>query len=66
MGESPPHEILEYLMEVRSLKESNLVDIIGSKDVVTEIIDGKRNISTNRAKALGEFFCVSPKLFISL
>lgn len=52
MGESSSHEILEYLMEVRGLKESDLVDIIGSKGVVTEIIDGKRNISKNQAKAL--------------
>lgn len=66
MGESSPHEILEYLMEVRGLKESDLVDIIGYKDVVTKVIDGKRNINKKQAKALEEFFCVYPKLFISL
>lgn len=66
MGESSPHEILEYLMEVQGLKECDLVDIIGSKDVVSEIIHGKRNISKKQAKALEEFFCVYPKLFISL
>lgn len=66
MGESSPHEILEYLMEVRGLKESDLVDIIGSKDVVTEIIDGKIKITKNQAETLGEFFHVSPELFISL
>ena len=66
MGESSPHEILEYLMEVRGLKESDLADIIGYKGIVSEIIHGKRNISKNQAKALEEFFCVYPKLFISL
>ena len=63
MGESSPHEILQHLMEAREIKQSDLVGIIGSKEVVSEIFNGKRAISKAQAKVLGEFFHVSPELF---
>ncbi|HLP90394.1 MAG TPA: transcriptional regulator [Nostocaceae cyanobacterium] len=61
---SSPQEILLHLMDVRSLKQLDLVEIIGSKSLVSEIINGKRSISKAQAKALGAFFNVSPALFI--
>ncbi|AFZ15680.1 transcriptional regulator, XRE family (plasmid) [Crinalium epipsammum PCC 9333] len=62
--ESSPQEILLHLMEVGSLKQVDLVGIIGSKGVVSDLVNGKRSISKTQAKALGEFFNVSPALFI--
>lgn len=59
-----PHAILKHLMEARKIKQSDLVGIIGSKGVVSEVINEKRAISKEQAKALGEFFHVSPALFI--
>lgn len=59
-----PHEVLNELMLVRGLKQSDLVGILGSKGIVSEVINGKRSISKNQAKALGEFFHVSPALFL--
>ena len=64
MGESSPHLILQHLMDAREIKQSDLVGIIGSKGVVSEIFNGKRSISKAQAKALGDFFHVSPELFI--
>ncbi|MGI2908084.1 helix-turn-helix domain-containing protein [Tolypothrix sp. VBCCA 56010] len=64
MGESSPHEILQHLIEAREIKQSDLVVIIGSEEVVSEILNGKRAITKAQAKALGEFFHVSPELFI--
>ncbi len=64
MGESSPHLILQHLMEAREIKQCDLVGIIGSKGVVSEILNGKRSISKAQAKALGDFFHVSPELFI--
>ncbi|MCC5638658.1 transcriptional regulator [Nostoc sp. CHAB 5844] len=61
---SSPHAILKHLMEVRGIKQSDLVRIIGSKGVVSEVVNGNRAISKAQAKALGEFFHVSPALFI--
>ncbi|MGG6238930.1 helix-turn-helix domain-containing protein [Nodosilinea sp. AN01ver1] len=59
-----PHEVLRHLMEARDLRQADLVPMIGSKGVVSEIINGKRTISKAQAKVLGAFFHVSPALFI--
>jgi HTH-type transcriptional regulator / antitoxin HigA len=59
-----PHEILLDLMEETNLKQSDLVGKIGSKGVISEIINQKRSISKSQAKKLGEIFNVSPALFI--
>lgn len=59
-----PYEILQHLMESSGTKQADLVGIIGSSGVVSEVVNGKRNISKSQAKALGEYFKVSPSLFI--
>lgn len=61
---SSPHAMLEHLMDARGIKQSDLVGVIGSKGVVSEVVNRKRAISKAQAKALGEFFNVSPGLFI--
>lgn len=61
---SPPHRMLQFLMEQNDLKQADLVNIFGSSGRVSEIVNGKRAISKAQAKALGEFFKVSPELFI--
>jgi HTH-type transcriptional regulator/antitoxin HigA len=61
---SSPRNVLLHLMEMRSLKQVDLVKVIGSKGVMSEILSGKRAISKSQAKELGAFFHVSPALFI--
>jgi HTH-type transcriptional regulator / antitoxin HigA len=55
---------LVHLMEARNMKQEELVGVIGSRGVVSEIVNGKRSISKAQAKVLGELFHVSPSLFI--
>lgn len=64
LNASTPKSILQHLMEARELKQSDLVGILGSKGVTSEVVNGKRDISKAQAKALGEFFHVSPALFL--
>ena len=59
-----PTEMLQYLLESSGLKQSDLVGIIGSSGIVSELVNGKRAISKSQAKKLGEMFQVSPSLFI--
>ena len=61
---SSPYEILEHLMESGGIKQADLVGILGSRGVVSEVVNGKRSISKAQAKALGAFFHVSSSLFI--
>jgi HTH-type transcriptional regulator/antitoxin HigA len=64
MVESSPTEMLKFLMEQRGLRQRDIVHLFGSSGVASEVINGKRAISKNQAKALAEFFRVSPELFI--
>jgi HTH-type transcriptional regulator / antitoxin HigA len=67
-----PTEMLQYLLESSGKKQSDLVGIIGSSGIVSEVVNGKRfskgeaspTISKSQAKKLGEMFQVSPSLFI--
>ena len=60
-----PLDVLLFLMESNGLKQSDLVGVIGSKGVVSEVINGKRGISKQMAIALGNHFNVSPAFFLS-
>ena len=59
-----PHEILQHIMESSGTRQADLVGIIGSSGVVSEVVNGKRAISKAQAKALGDYFKISPSLFI--
>ena len=61
---SAPYEAVEFLLEQRDLKPSDLWPVIGSKSRVSEILAGKRSISKEQAKRLAEFFHVRTDLFI--
>jgi HTH-type transcriptional regulator / antitoxin HigA len=62
--EGTPHSMLLHLMESNDIKQESLVGVIGSRGVVSEVINGKRSISKTQAKALAEFFSVDVGLFI--
>ncbi len=62
--ESLPHEMLQHIMEASGTRQADLVGVIGSSGVVSEIVNGKRAISKAQAKALADRFKVSPSLFI--
>jgi HTH-type transcriptional regulator / antitoxin HigA len=61
---SPPHEILQHIMESSGTRQSDLVGKIGSSEVVSEIVDGKRSIAIAQAQVLGNMWKVSPSLFV--
>ncbi len=61
---STPQQVLLHLMEANGIKQENLIGVIGSRGVVSEVVNGKRNISKAQAKALAEFFSVDVGLFI--
>lgn len=59
-----PHEMLEYLMNARGLKQADLVPVIGTRGQVSDIVTGRRGISKTQAKKLAEYFQVSVDLFL--
>ena len=54
---------LKYLMEEHGLKQSDLNEL-GSQGVVSEILNGKRNLNLRQIRALSNRFKVSPSVFI--
>lgn len=63
--QSTPLSMLQFLMESNDLKQVDLIGIIGSKGVVSEVINGKRGLSKKMAIALGERFNVDAGLFLA-
>jgi HTH-type transcriptional regulator / antitoxin HigA len=61
---STPNELLRHIMTVRGTRNVDLIGIIGSSGVVSEVVNGQRSISKEQAKSLGKFFKLSPGLFI--
>lgn len=64
ISEAAPHEILQHIMESSGIRQADLVGILGSSGVVSEVVNGKRAISKSQAKALADRFKVSPELFL--
>jgi HTH-type transcriptional regulator / antitoxin HigA len=60
-----PRSILLHLMEEHDLRQADLVGIIGSRGVISEVVNGKRDISKAQASALAELFHVDVGLFIT-
>jgi HTH-type transcriptional regulator/antitoxin HigA len=50
-------------MSEHGLKQSDLTEI-GSQGVVSEILNGKRELNTRQIKLLAKRFSVAPSLFI--
>lgn len=64
IADGSPLDVLKHLMEENHIKQEELVRIIGSRGVVSEVVNGKRSISKNQALALAEFFNVDVSLFL--
>jgi len=60
---SEPIEVLKYLMQENNLTQKDL-NILGSQGVVSEILNGKRELNVRQIKALAEKFKISPSVFI--
>lgn len=59
-----PLDMLKFNMENHGHTAKDLWDVIGDKGTVSKILSGKRAISKAQAKRLGEFYYLSPALFI--
>ena len=64
LNAATPLTILKELMTARGLQPKDLWDVFGSKSLTSEVLNGNREISKSKAKALAEFFHVSAELFI--
>ncbi len=56
-------DVLRHLMEEHGLSQTDLSEI-GSQGVVSEVLNGKRELNIRQVRALAKRFHVSPAVFI--
>ena len=56
-------EALQELMDANDLKQKDLVDVFGTASIISEVINGKRKLTTEHIRKLSRRFRVSPELF---
>jgi len=56
-------EALEELMDANGLKQKDLIDIFGTPSIISEVLNGKRKLTTEHIRKLSRRFHVSPELF---
>ena len=65
VGTSTPGELLAYMIEQRGLKQADLLPVLGcSKSFMSEMVNGRREISKANAKKLAAFFGKPVDMFI--
>lgn len=63
LPKAPPLVVVEFLMEQHGLKQKDLADIFGTPSIVSEVMNGKRELNKEHIRRLSERFHVSPELF---
>ena len=56
-------DVLRFLMDEHGLTQSDLPEV-GSQGVVSEVLNGKRELNIRQIRALAEKFKVSPAAFV--
>ena len=58
-----PLEVLKELMQANHLKQKDLLDVFGTPSIVSEVLNGKRGLTTEHIRRLSGRFHVSPDVF---
>lgn len=64
LEKSSPLETLKFLIQENGLRQSDLTDVFGRQSVVSEVLNGKREITKNQAKSLARRFNLRLEAFI--
>ena len=61
---SSPVEVLNELMAANNLKQKDLIDVFGTPSIVSEVLHGKRRLTTEHIRRLSRRFHVSAEVFL--
>jgi HTH-type transcriptional regulator/antitoxin HigA len=59
-----PIEVIRELMAANSLKQKDLIGVFETASVASEVLKGKRALTTDHVRRLGKRFNVSPAVFL--
>jgi len=63
LPKAKPLDALRFLMEQHGLLQKDLVDVFGTPSIVSEVLNGKRELNKDHIARLSARFRVSPELF---
>lgn len=58
-----PLDIIRHLMDEHQLRQKDLVDVFGTESIVSDVLNGKRELQKEHIKRLSARFKVSPAAF---
>jgi len=61
--ESAPLAVVRHLMEAHRLRQKDLVDVFGTESIVSDVLNGKRDLTKEHIRRLSHRFHVSPSVF---
>jgi HTH-type transcriptional regulator/antitoxin HigA len=56
--------VLNELMLANGLKQKDMLDVFGAPSIVSEVLHGKRQLTTEHIRRLSRRLHVSPEIFI--
>ena len=63
LPKASPIEVIIFLMDQHGLKQKDLTDVFGTPSIVSEVLNGKRDLNKEHITRLSKRFHVSPELF---
>ncbi len=63
MDVSGPIDVIRHLMESNGLRQKDLVDVFGTESIVSDVLNGKRDLAKDHIKRLSARCGVSPAVF---
>jgi HTH-type transcriptional regulator / antitoxin HigA len=60
---SDPVNVLRELILANNLKQQDLLDVFGTPSIISEVLHGKRQLTTEHIRRLSRRFHVSPEVF---
>ena len=61
--EAGPLDVIRHLMESNNLRQKDLADVFGTESIVSDVLNGKRNLAKEHIRRLSARFHVSPAIF---
>lgn len=58
-----PLDIIRHLMEAHALRQKDLVDVFGTESIVSDVLNGKRELTKEHIRRMSIRFGVSPAVF---
>ena len=58
-----PQQVLVHLIEANNLRQKDLAPLLGSESIVSEVLNGKRELNKHHIEKLSQRFGVSPAVF---